>query len=335
MAILNGSLPNADEVMAVFVNMFQDTAQLIYETDSDGLTLTPSFNNIKYDRLSNNTYIDSTNSDIKDVSVFGSIILDEHNDASIDSSIWTTVVNNPTNGSAGVSESGGSLNLSAIDQGSGGHNAYAIADKASAPDLRNSNSNSVLFIKVNSIGTTATNVIYLSDGSIDVDMGITSAGTYRIEINPIGNTATVYANNDLNGTGSSSSKDISSLGNAIPWRVKFYVAGGSFATGSLSIDFERYLLNGSITKNFISTATTSGSTITNAVINIITTDAVSGTSKVIYLSADNGAHYETVTNNTFHRFTNTGTQLKLKVALQSDGSKVDRIDRYAIKYNFY
>lgn len=58
-----------------------------------------------------------------------------------------------------------------------------------------------------------------------------------------------------------------------------------------------------------------------------------------YLSADNGTHYEEVTPNVMHKFTNTGTQLKFKMTSTSDGVYVipagestPGVSEYGIKY---
>jgi len=62
-------------------------------------------------------------------------------------------------------------------------------------------------------------------------------------------------------------------------------------------------------------------TITSAT---LTANIVSG-SAAFYLSADDGANWEQVTNGGLHTFTNTGTRLKYRVVLNK-GTSIDNIE---------
>ena len=109
---------------------------------------------------------------------------------------------------------------------------------------------------------------------------------------------------------------------------------GEGVTCACELYFMRYNKQTTESLDFISSTTTSGSTITNAIL-VIDEDLGTSTTINYFLSADNGANYEAVTPNQIHRFTNTGTQLKVKATLNSTTTKVAILNHYAVKYNFY
>ena len=53
------------------------------------------------------------------------------------------------------------------------------------------------------------------------------------------------------------------------------------------------------------------------------------------LSADNGSNYESATDATIHRFTNTGTQIKSKFTWDGDATGVFSLNSHAFVYNLY
>ena len=82
---------------------------------------------------------------------------------------------------------------------------------------------------------------------------------------------------------------------------------------------------------------TASATVTNAI--LVLNEDLNGGSNVYSLSADNGANFETVTLNQIHNFTNTGTQLKLKIVNTGASAQEQPIEadmyEFAILYNLY
>ena len=341
MAIKNGQTPGADEVMNAFGANFADNAQLLFNADLIGFD--PNLNGtsvvaplrVFYDTIKNNSNTDTTNSDIVDSLIFGANVSDDFEDASIDANIWTTA----TSGATTVTESGGTLNFN----GSQGvaNSASATADQINSIDF-NTLSTILLkyqFINSGAIGSKSAKIIISDDSANDVTVKSYGTGSstvtndVRFEINPATNNVDVYTD-DINGSGSATSVDITSLQDGDTWHIKFSIQDDNNA-GSISakVLFIRYLLNSVSAKDFVSILTTSNSTITNAILT--SSDDTTFGSVDYFLSADNGSNYEAVTVNEIHRFSNTGTQLKLKATLNSTVDKVPILYHWAAKYNFY
>jgi len=323
MSIKNGNLPNADEVMNSLGKIFKNQAQLIFNADLIGLDsdLDAEYENMIRDILSDNDDIDSTNSDILDVPVFGAEVMDNFEDGSVDANIWSST--------GTVSESGGFLKLT--------NASTATADQVNAIDF---NQDCTIFTKMRLTGTTTNRSIYIrlidesAHNVVLAVFGTTVEATnyYRIEIDPTANEAYVY-NNSFNGTSPPSATiDISSLTDGDKWHIYLTTDSGD-GSGTGYYWFMRYLENAAITSDFVSTATTASETITDAM--LVVNKTIGGTSSATYyLSADNGANYEAVTLNEIHRFTNTGTQLKVKISMLNDASDyVYELKHYAVWYN--
>jgi len=85
---------------------------------------------------------------------------------------------------------------------------------------------------------------------------------------------------------------------------------------------------------FITSVTATGTNVNNAI--LVVNDAIdSDNSATYYLSADNGSNWESVTPNEIHRFTNNGTNLKVKIAIDrsTDPDGTDDIYEYAVLYS--
>jgi len=65
---------------------------------------------------------------------------------------------------------------------------------------------------------------------------------------------------------------------------------------------------------------TESSNITSATLSIESDNITTVTNLTFYLSADNGANWEEVTNGTGHTFTNTGTNLRIKIVSSGNAS---------------
>ena len=324
MAIKSGLTASADEVMNMAGKLFKNQAQLIFNADLIGLDsdLDEEYENLKRDAFATTTNIDSTNSYIKDVPVFGANVMDDFQDASIDANIWSTA--------GTVAETGGYLTTT-TSAGS----SYALANQVNGEDF---NDDCTIFIFLDSAGSSvdhntdiklvdeSANEVYLKNYNSTNVNGLQC----RIEISPGTNEAFVYDN--FTGTGSPATVNITSLTDGNEWHIKLQ-ARTNGTDCQANFYFVRFLRNAVVSKDFISSVTTSGSTITDAI--LVVNKTIAGTaSATYYLSADNGANYEAVTLNQIHRFTNTGTQLKVKVTMTNDASdNIYELNHYAVWYN--
>lgn len=327
MTIGAGSAAVADEVMNAFGMICKNQSNLIWNADLIGLDsdLEEEFEKVKYDTIQNDTSIDTSSDAHHEEPIFPVNVLDNFEDASIDATIWST--------SGTVTESGGSLSVS-------GGGAIATADGASTVDF---NQAVAIFtkVRVNSEAGTGPNRIRLVDESAnEVTLWEDDAArnnvdfVLRFEVEPGSNNVQVYVNDVLAG-GAGSAVDVTSLTDGDAWYLKLYNNIGSGTAGSSNFRYFQYLPTAGITDStFISTATTASSTITNAIL-CVSDDQTSGNIQY-QLSADNGSNYENVTPNQIHRFTNTGTQLKVKALMDSSTAyAVPILYHYAAFYNFY
>ncbi len=355
MVIENGNTPDADEVMAALGVAFKNQSELIFNADLIGFDSdlsdsgTPDFEKLKFDTLQINgsTVFDTTNSELLTVPVYGATPMDEFADSSIDSAIWTTTEGDNGNYNGTIAENTERIRLSFLNSGGSGAGTTIIqADQASAFDF---NTDSTMFTRYggtlnSSANQNMTISLILSDGSTDVTLksdALTPSSTLatqdiRVEIDPTADNAQVHTN-DLNAAGGGSAIDISSLSNAAVWdfRIQISINNSNInSAGSCDVFFVRTLSNAVATNDFISAVTTSGSTITNAI--LAANDDTTNGSIAYFLSADNGANFEAVTLNQIHRFTNTGTQLQVKAELTNTASDlVPFLNHYAVTFNYY
>ncbi|MCP6727480.1 MAG: hypothetical protein KJI69_05730 [Patescibacteria group bacterium] len=335
-SIESGQPADADEVMDALGLNFKNTANLLWNATLLGYDadLVASFLNLQQDDLDDNSQIDTTNSDIDDTPVFPAAVMDNHDDSSIDATIWT-IVNTASENTQDI-----------IVSSSGIQTSTAIADGASSLDLNSDGL--VFFVKFRSFSLNASGAggdsvasISIIDGSgnsvIINEQRISSGnasgtpGTFRININTTGNT--LGKGTDITSTGDTGT-DISSLVDGDVWHLRI-LASSSFGgtTASASISFERFIDGVAESDNFISSTTTALGTITNAI--LVVSDDTGAGSIAYTLSADNGANYESVTPNQIHRFTNTGTQLKMKAAMVSTTTDMPILWHHATTYNYY
>jgi len=177
-------------------------------------------------------------------------------------------------------------------------------------------------------GLADTGDIYITNGStsvkiIDAKATGLSDSLVSFEYNNSGNTIQAK----INGSASGTPVDISSVTGTRYFKFVTYSASGTIGTDrTVYIRFSKVtkIYNGTIT-TFFSTALTSGTTITRAI--LVASNDNSGT-HAFYLSADNGVNYELVTLNKAHIFTNTGTQLMVKIITTANSS----VDRYVYHY---
>ena len=339
MAIEDGSTASADEVMNAFGKVFKNQAQVIFNADLIGVSsdLDAEYENLKKDTLLTSDNIDPT-SDILNVIPMSANILDEFADESIDANIWTTT--------GTVTEPAKYLKV--YSTASGGSDAdYATGDGINAPNF-NTQSSIFLYCHYYASGNGSPGCSYTAIRIVDesgnyanlkthgLGAGDTTTQGYeklRININPSTDSAGVSTDYSVE---TDTGVDLSSLVDGDEWHIELrtFVNCSNWGNASLKVYFVRYLLNTPASADFISTATASSDTITNAIL-VANKDANTGTSATYYLSANNGSNWEEATLNEIHRFTNTGTQLKMKVEMTSAAEQVYILNHYAVMYNLY
>ena len=137
MTIITGQAADADEVMNAFGTTLKIYSNMVWNADLIGFDsdLTIDLEKYTYDSLKGVTKIDTTNSEVDDVPIYGALVSDDFENASIDSNIWTT--------SGAVSESSGKLRLNPGTNAT----ATATADQERSLDFRNGNGNQKEFCK--------------------------------------------------------------------------------------------------------------------------------------------------------------------------------------------
>jgi len=343
MGIKNGDLPDADEVMNAFGKVFKNQAQLIFNADLIGLDslLDEEYELLKRDIFDSNSDIDMTNSELTNVPIVSAESLDEMSDSSIDANIWTVT--------AGVTESTEGMNFHAASTSvSGTKDYYAIGDQVNTKDFNGTNSiilkqtytisgsvSGSAYVKITLVDESA-NEVDLYAHTVSSSQFSNGTETLRININASTNSAAASAT-DINYT-TDTGIDLSSLTDGDAWHIKIrnYATSNVGATSAafLTVRGVRYLENAVASIDFISDETTATETITNAIL-VGNKSIGTSSSAVFYMSADNGANYEAVTLNEIHRFTNTGTQLKVKTTLTSTATQVYVLNHYAVMYNLY
>jgi len=334
---INGNIWYAGDVTAVvnaFGFMLKDYSQVIfnaaYETwDSRLNGGTPDFINVDYDifiadtadtktNISYNSTKDYYYTNYPDASF---TTLDEFNDSSVDTGIWDVAVT----GTGSIVE--GVANLTIRVSGGAGTATLTTDD-----DIFGNYANNIRIQLANTVDGPATGSqnIELYDGTDTVILLSKSQFTD----NDLIDISKIDANNvkiRING-GAWTNKDISSLSGTI--KLRFNLSDSS--TFDWNINWIRYSSD-TITSTLITNvATTASATITNAMLCINSEDNTDA-GITYYLSADNGANYEEVTPNKIHTFTDTGTELKLKV--EETGIEIYAKDftvyEYLVKYNLY
>lgn len=321
MVIDTGNTPEADDVLKLSGLLFRNQGQLIWNADLIGLDgdLKEDYFQLKRDALSGISNIDTTNSIILDLPIFGANVLDDFQDNSIDATIWTTT--------GSVTETSERLNFADASD--------AVADGASTQDF---NQAGTIFVDWEAVTSQAIarRTILVDESANEVvlrnEPNSFSRRTLRLEVDPGTNNVEVFTD-DLNGDGSSTSVDVTSLTDGDAWHIKFEIVSSGAPDPDLRVFHVRWLANSIVNIDFVSTATTTTPTITDAIF-VVNETIGTGASATYFLSADNGSNDESVTPNEIHRFSNTGTQLKVKVTMTNPTTdKVYQLNHYAVWYN--
>jgi len=268
--------------------------------------------------------------------------VDDFGDETIDTNIWSTAA---AGGTAAVSETGGDLVLYVADGNPS--TATAIADETNATDYKTLGKDSSIYLKIDwtTTGTSLSSSeasIYISDGTNHYEVwekqyssaGGTGSTYVRIRIDNSAETATAYS------TDGTDKADVDISGGA-NWYIRFGATQSNntgVAAMTFNIDTYAHNINDGANEETYQSGLleTASSTITNAILTL--NEALKG-SNVFYLSADNGVNFEVVTLNQIHNFTNTGTQLKLKIVNTGASSEEQPIEaqmyEFAILYNLY
>lgn len=330
MTLKDGSLTDASEVTKMTAGMFRN-----WSTSITGDSLV----NIKASGVSPKSGSDLSNQFAK---TFSALTMDETDDSSIDSNIWTIdVISDPP---ASALEDTEYIMASATRTSEdGGGNAYITADQVNSIDF---NQDCSIFIRMSTSQDpqSTTTMIMLTDGTIDINLFLHSNSSLswrekRFDIDPTGNEVKVYSS--YNGTSPADTVDISALNDGATWSFKMRASGSGTTndkSATLFISTIRYLLNTPVTINIFTDATTST---TGTIINSVNTwiaDETFGEVDV-FVSADDGVNYQAAGGTKelpeIVHFANTGTELKLKFELTSTASKVSIISQYVSWWNLY
>jgi len=336
MAIKIGEVANPDEVLNVTGKTFQINSNLIWNGSLIGFqsNFKPNWGNVEYDVLSTYTNVDQTVSEIRDIPIFGAKVMDDFQDGTIDTNIWTAGVSS--------SESNGWYNQSAVNT-----TLYSTADQVNALDLNSDNLTVLIgydFTMSSGSGNVSIQIVDESANAVTVVAHAYGSGTtgtnkkLRIEMDATGDNAQVYG--EFQGNGAGTPVDCSSLVGGDEWHIRVVATSTDAGdTSTMKLRFIRYLENAVTTADMVTTIYDVGTEITNAIL-ATSTDIGSNAVGSFFLSADSGVNYEAVIPNEIHRFTNTGSMLIMKTEMTTGSSTaaVDglyQLNHYAIEYNLY
>lgn len=353
MPIQSGSPNGSNEVMNAFGSNFNDTAQMIFNSDYLGFDSrlnsngTPSLKNLDYDTftsdsmtITGNINYDSTNDwyfGPTEVTEAEFVEYDDCNNSSIDTGKWTATLN-PDGETATNTENGVYQEVVAAALVDGGDPSAVIVSNSLDMDTY-----SFIMIDLPQVFATSNNT--LKDPTASVQFGgqtmvvsaVTSSGTvdkvdYKIQLLKIKTNLYYYRVFDSSTWGSWTS--IAPSSEVISFNTAVGTATNSGqATARIRFNLIRYnTLATSLasTTDYITSDTVTTETNTNA-ISVVNSTNPDGGSTPIKLSANSGVNYEDVTNTEIHRFSNTGTGLKIRILNKG----VNTITEFATKYNFY
>jgi hypothetical protein len=307
MTIKNGELTDADEVMDnVFGLQLKNWSQVVfasrYEESLDKLRFQ---NGEDFDNFSDYTFtltqfdeIDLTDNEFfptidSDTGLAGAWIcadtIDLINDGSVDSNLWSTV--------GTLTETTNATFWDAYINVESGSDRFKL-DGVNAPDL--GTADTTVFFNY-AISTGSIRLAGATAGEVDVT---SAAGTFFMKCRFDVSATTMYWDKwTTAGVHSSGSVDYSGLtGDPVFW----------FTGGNLKLYWIAILNGATGEKDFVQDISTDGSTITDAILTLNEYKSSNPTS-TYYMSADNGSNWEEVDLNQIHRFTNTGTNLQVKV----------------------
>jgi hypothetical protein len=374
MAIKDGQVASADEVMDAFGLLFSNSIQGFFNADYDGFnsslgfTGVPTNTNFKYvakqsgtnwtteyDSATTTAFVDGLNA--ANDTIYSATIVDECDDSSVDTNVWSSVV------PAGLTltENTERLSISMSNHSGSSKTGTVTADQTDATDYKAVTADSEVLVKyVGDLRTpsgsagngTVYSKIQITDGSTTVDIITktlagdgssqiqTTTSFLRLVFDKSGEEVHVYEN----GTEVASSPfDLSALTNYyFQGYINLTLSSGTASwTAQTDIHYLREVTGAGTSKIFQTNATTSTSTITNAI--LVSNTIANGGTFVHQLSADNGSNWETVTPNKIHRFSNTGTQLKHRVTM-TEATTIDetisqswtpQLNEFAVIYNWY
>lgn len=341
MAIQNGQMADADEVMGAFSLVSKNLYETIINNTASSNLLRFKIDKFDSDTM-NITGNISYNSDddwywgVTDVEEDEYTSFDEFDDESINTSKWQTGGTAENGGSHSETESSDELHLDASWTNSSGSSAssYVISK-----DIYDSGGFIMIYAPLmehsqDTSYPSGSAWIYLGDNLIVNTGSKTTWNDVYVQIVYFQTVAYVRYKHD---SGSYTSWTRYTINPTDQIKIGGNGSAGSdVKEGYINVDVEwvRYnsletAMSGDnyITSNLLETST---STITNAILfsNYYENE---GSNIVFQLSADNGSNWENVTPNQIHRFLNTGTQLKARMIFK--GAVV--VKDYGVIYNLY
>lgn len=342
MPIQNGQLTDADEVMNAFGILFKNTAQTIFNADLAGFdaqfNLGNGIDKQNFDYRSGGTstgttaagnmQYDSTNdfwwSYPTSEATFTSF--DEHDDSTVNPALWST----STSGGGSVTEDTSNMMVRA--------NSSTGTATATSIDIFDNNNNVIISMPTfraqgqGAGGGTDTGNVNFYIGTQQILNRVSTTNTISQYTNAkiqiirftTGSTFTYKYRIDT-GSGYGSWNTSSETTDV---QIKFEATLTSDGTGGdnfILVSYERFNTATDADGTVTTDAITHGSTITNAI------GIIYGENASLSLSADNGSNYESVTDAEIHRFTNTGTQIKMRGTIAGTG----RVANFAALYNLY
>jgi len=354
MTVKDGEIAEAEDVVDLMIYMFKNSMQSFFFADyvnwedintyssdfHDNITLymaSPKKSNLKYlAAKTGDNYtaeVDGGNTTTYDGLdrtrvYYVATSYDEFDDAAIDATLWTT--------SGSVTETGGYVSID--NAGS-----YIKTDGTSGIDYKSLSKDSAFEFRFrldnNGGGVWDDLGVYISDSTGDTllynTIGTVGSDTncyrIRVQIDYSAETVDVF----LDGTEVATAVDISA--NTNNWYVKIKAISSNAVTPMRILHY-RHITGDGTALVYQSLATTSTPTITNAI--IVTNQNEESSGIEWELSADGGGNWESVTPDTHHFFTSTGTSLKVKATLTepttpdaADDNIFPWIDCYAVLYN--
>lgn len=324
MTIKDGEIATSQDVLTMTGRALCNIFQLMVSKTNFGTSTTGKC------QVNGGASFDSSG-DIKSFTVFSATAVDDFSTGAIDTNLWSV---------SNVTESGGQMVME-------GAPALATLDGVNAPDLRNGNSKSAVWFQctgnVFSEGGSTLRIVDESANKVDILTGfitnIYSNAIIKVGIDPTGNTAgaSVSAGYTSGKGVSFTGTDISSLVNTDEWHLEIQTENGTTA----KIDWVRWLTSASVNATYISDTYTEpeGVTIYDCSL-FINKLAQAGTSATFHASADGGSNWELLTASEnedqfiSHRFTNTGTDLRIKATMTSaTGCLVYELIDWGLFYN--
>jgi len=333
MAITNGQVANANEVMNAMGNIWNDTAQNIFNADYIGFDA--DLNNEGEPNLKNVFF----NTGLTDS--YASWGITQYNFTSGTFADTWTGAGTGSLGTTWGQTSGYIYAFLNYALGGNGGDTTVTSSAGTTPILLGDSESYILTYSL-SCSSLSGDHAYLDifDGTTVVSLAnvnydsTSSSGRYRLNIDKTGETCYFGTNFD---TIIKTGTDLSSLNNGASWYLRIRAVKGNTGTGGNATAHLSGLtkLSSSTSNESIITVGTADETVTN-LIPILNTNSAGTISADFEISVDNGTNYESVTNANIFRPTHTGTQIKLKAIFTSDASlNLTHLNEYAIKYNLY